>query len=152
MYIFCLFDVYIIKKGGHDPSYEIAAKEVATEMSKRNISLLHGGGTFGYMGIIAREVQSNGGEVLGVCMIVFDHLCNSYYNLTYTFFFFSSLLLLGVIPSALRNVSASGTTIYFFCLFVKFLFIYFFNLFFCCSVDITIIFIITCITRYIFIF
>ena len=53
-------------------------------MSKRNISLLHGGGTFGYMGIIARAVQSNGGDVLGV------------------------------IPSALRNVSASGTTIYFF--------------------------------------
>ena len=68
-------------RGGHDPAFELAATEVANVMATRKINLLHGGGTHGYMGIIARKVQENGGQVLGV------------------------------IPAALRHISASGATV-----------------------------------------
>ena len=58
-----------------------AASALAKEMVTRRINLLHGGGTGGYMGTIARAVRDGGGSVLGV------------------------------IPSALRAVSAKGPAI-----------------------------------------
>ena len=68
-------------RGGNDPEFELAAINVANAMAVRQINLLHGGGTFGYMGIIARKVSESGGQVFGV------------------------------IPSALRHISASGKTV-----------------------------------------
>jgi uncharacterized protein (TIGR00730 family) len=73
--------VFSSVRGGHDPKFKTAALSIANGMAKRKISLLHGGGTFGYMGIIARKIQEGGGDVLGV------------------------------IPNALRSVSASGRII-----------------------------------------
>ena len=60
------------------PAFKGAAKELGAAMATRRIDLLHGGGTTGLMGCVARAVLKGGGSVLGV------------------------------IPDALRSVSAKG--------------------------------------------
>ena len=60
------------------PAFKSAAKELGAAMATRRIDLLHGGGTTGLMGCVARSVLKGGGSVLGV------------------------------IPDALRAVSAKG--------------------------------------------
>lgn len=44
----------------------MAANILGQMMAKAGISLVYGGGTTGIMGIIARAVKSNGGEVIGI--------------------------------------------------------------------------------------
>jgi uncharacterized protein (TIGR00730 family) len=46
--------------------YSEAARQLAGEMVKRNLSLVYGGGNIGLMGILADEVLRLGGEVTGV--------------------------------------------------------------------------------------
>lgn len=47
-------------------SYAVGAKRLGQEFVKRGIGLVYGGGNVGLMGIVADEVLSHGGEVLGV--------------------------------------------------------------------------------------
>ena len=51
---------------GSRPEYRAAAEEMATELVRRNIGLVYGGGNVGLMGIIADAVLKAGGEAQGV--------------------------------------------------------------------------------------
>ena len=51
---------------GNDDDYTIAAKSLGSTLVKNGLGLVFGGGTIGLMGIIARNVLKNGGEVVGV--------------------------------------------------------------------------------------
>ena len=51
---------------GSRPEYRAAAEEMATELVRRNIGLVYGGGNVGLMGIIADAVLKVGGEAQGV--------------------------------------------------------------------------------------
>ena len=73
--------VFSSVRGGGRPGYESAAAALGAEMSRRGISLLHGGGTSGLMGAIAKAIEAGGGTVTGV------------------------------IPRALQHVSAKGPTV-----------------------------------------
>ena len=51
---------------GSRPEYRAAAEELGTELVRRNIGLVYGGGNVGLMGIIADAVLRAGGEAVGV--------------------------------------------------------------------------------------
>lgn len=51
---------------GNDMEYTRVAKDLALELFKREIKLIYGGGAVGLMGVIADEVISLGGHVIGV--------------------------------------------------------------------------------------
>jgi uncharacterized protein (TIGR00730 family) len=51
---------------GNRPEYGIAAEEMGSEIVRRNIGLVYGGGNVGLMGMIADAVLKAGGEVQGV--------------------------------------------------------------------------------------
>ena len=42
------------------------AQSLGEELAKRGIKLVYGGGSVGLMGVLARAVNDNGGEVYGV--------------------------------------------------------------------------------------
>lgn len=49
-----------------DPIYMETAREVGTELAKRGITVVYGGGKVGLMGMIADSALAAGGEVIGV--------------------------------------------------------------------------------------
>jgi uncharacterized protein (TIGR00730 family) len=51
---------------GSRPEYRAAAEELGTELVRRNIGLVYGGGNVGLMGVIAGAVLKAGGEAVGV--------------------------------------------------------------------------------------
>ncbi len=51
---------------GLRPAYVTAAKVMGQALVKRGLGLVYGGGNVGLMGVIADEVKSLGGEVIGV--------------------------------------------------------------------------------------
>jgi uncharacterized protein (TIGR00730 family) len=51
---------------GNDDDYTIAAKSLGSTLVENGLGLVFGGGAIGLMGIIARNVLKNGGEVVGV--------------------------------------------------------------------------------------
>jgi uncharacterized protein (TIGR00730 family) len=51
---------------GSRPEYRAATEELGTELARRHIGLVYGGGKVGLMGLLADAVLSGGGEVVGV--------------------------------------------------------------------------------------
>jgi uncharacterized protein (TIGR00730 family) len=51
---------------GADPVFAAAAQALGTEMARRRLGLVYGGGNIGLMGLIAASVLKDGGEVIGV--------------------------------------------------------------------------------------
>ena len=51
---------------GADPAYEAAAVAMASELVRRGIGVVYGGGSVGLMGVVADTVLAEGGEVIGV--------------------------------------------------------------------------------------
>jgi len=51
---------------GNNPVYAEAAKEIATLLYETKSTLVYGGGNIGLMGILADQIMSNGGKVIGV--------------------------------------------------------------------------------------
>ncbi len=51
---------------GFNPIYKDAAKELGNYFVNHNIGLVYGGGKLGMMGVIADEILSKNGEVIGV--------------------------------------------------------------------------------------
>lgn len=58
--------VFCGSSSGLDPIYEQSALELARELVDREITLVFGGGSIGLMGIMADEMMSRGGKVIGV--------------------------------------------------------------------------------------
>jgi uncharacterized protein (TIGR00730 family) len=58
--------VYCGSSRGADPAYADAAAALGSELVRRGIGLVYGGGSVGLMGIIADTVLAEGGEVIGV--------------------------------------------------------------------------------------
>ena len=51
---------------GSNPVYADAARNVGSELARRGISLVYGGGNVGLMGVVADAVLTGGGHVTGV--------------------------------------------------------------------------------------
>ncbi len=51
---------------GSRPEYRAAAEEMGSELVRRNIGLVYGGGNVGLMGVLADAVLGAGGEAVGV--------------------------------------------------------------------------------------
>ncbi|PIN06620.1 hypothetical protein CDL12_20826 [Handroanthus impetiginosus] len=51
---------------GKNPSYQLAAIQLARQMVERNIDLVYGGGSIGLMGLVSQAVYDGGRHVLGV--------------------------------------------------------------------------------------
>jgi uncharacterized protein (TIGR00730 family) len=51
---------------GHDPRHATAAREFGTELARRGLRLVYGGGQVGLMGLVADAALAAGGEVVGV--------------------------------------------------------------------------------------
>ena len=58
--------VYCGSSRGTDPAYARAADALASELVRRGIGLVYGGGSVGLMGVIADAVLARGGDVIGV--------------------------------------------------------------------------------------
>jgi uncharacterized protein (TIGR00730 family) len=58
--------VYCGSSSGNQAAYTEAAKQLASEMVKDDITLVYGGGNVGLMGVIADEVMHLGGKAIGV--------------------------------------------------------------------------------------
>jgi uncharacterized protein (TIGR00730 family) len=58
--------VFCGSKVGSDPSFEAAAEQLGSELAKRKIELVYGGGGIGLMGVLANSVLENGGKAIGV--------------------------------------------------------------------------------------
>jgi hypothetical protein len=58
--------VFCGSNSGNRPSYAAAARDLAQELSRRQLSLVYGGGHSGLMGILADAALANGVEVIGV--------------------------------------------------------------------------------------
>ena len=58
--------VFCGSRTGNKPEYTKAAKELAHHLVKNQFGLVYGGGKVGLMGVIADEVLSQGGDVIGV--------------------------------------------------------------------------------------
>ena len=58
--------VYCGSGAGTDPAYREAAAQLGREMAQAGIRLVYGGGSVGLMGIVARAVLDNGGDVTGI--------------------------------------------------------------------------------------
>ena len=48
------------------PVYATLAKEMGRIMAEQSVNLVYGGGSIGMMGVVAREIKSRGGRVIGV--------------------------------------------------------------------------------------
>ena len=58
--------VYCGSNSGNHSDYTDAAVSLGTEMARRNISLIYGGGKVGLMGTVADAVLNAGGKAIGV--------------------------------------------------------------------------------------
>ena len=58
--------VYCGSNSGSLPAYAEAARELGSELARRGLGLVYGGGRVGLMGIVADAVLAGGGEVIGV--------------------------------------------------------------------------------------
>ncbi len=58
--------VFCGSSSGSRPEYRAATEELGTELARRNIGLVYGGGNVGLMGMIADAVLRAGGEAVGV--------------------------------------------------------------------------------------
>lgn len=58
--------VYCGSNAGTLPAFETAAKELGALFAHEGIRLVYGGGSIGLMGLLAKSVLDNGGEVTGV--------------------------------------------------------------------------------------
>lgn len=58
--------VFLASSDGHDPAHAALAAAVGTELARRGIGLVYGGGRRGLMGALAGAALRAGGEVVGV--------------------------------------------------------------------------------------
>src|SRR5215475_2650578 len=58
--------VFCGSSSGSRPEYRVCAEELGTELIRRQIGLIYGGGNVGLMGAIADAVLRGGGEAIGV--------------------------------------------------------------------------------------
>ena len=58
--------VYCGSANGNDPAYLALARDFGTELARRGIALVYGGGKVGLMGTVADAVLAGGGKVVGV--------------------------------------------------------------------------------------
>jgi len=58
--------VFCGSRKGNNPLFADTARDLASELVNRGITLVYGGGSIGLMGILANEVMKQGGEVIGV--------------------------------------------------------------------------------------
>ncbi len=58
--------VYCGSSPGKDPQYLRSARAMGTELAKRGVTVVYGGGRAGLMGEVARAALDNGGQVIGV--------------------------------------------------------------------------------------
>ncbi len=58
--------VYCGTKNGSNEDYTNLAKEVGKILAKPKIKLVYGGGSVGIVGVLAKTVINEGGEVIGV--------------------------------------------------------------------------------------
>ncbi|HEV2401231.1 MAG TPA: TIGR00730 family Rossman fold protein [Candidatus Sulfotelmatobacter sp.] len=58
--------VFCGSSSGSQSEYRACAEELGTELTRRNIGLVYGGGNVGLMGAIADSVLEAGGEAIGV--------------------------------------------------------------------------------------
>lgn len=58
--------VFCGSSAGNRPEYRTAAEELGSELVRRNIGLVYGGGNVGLMGVLADAVLKAGGEAVGV--------------------------------------------------------------------------------------
>ncbi|MGA2337946.1 MAG: hypothetical protein WA383_15175 [Terriglobales bacterium] len=58
--------VFCGSSAGKRPEYRTATEELGTELARRNIGLVYGGGNVGLMGVLADAVLKAGGEAVGV--------------------------------------------------------------------------------------
>ena len=58
--------VYCGSLNGADPAYAEAAERLGLLLADAGVRLIYGGGSVGLMGIVARSVMRNGGEVTGI--------------------------------------------------------------------------------------
>ncbi|HZP21617.1 MAG TPA: TIGR00730 family Rossman fold protein [Bauldia sp.] len=58
--------VYCGSNAGNDPVFAEAAEELGLSMARAGVRLVYGGGSVGLMGIVARAVLDNGGNVTGI--------------------------------------------------------------------------------------
>ena len=58
--------VYCGSANGNDPAYLALARDFGTELARRGITLVYGGGKVGLMGTVADAVLAAGGRVVGV--------------------------------------------------------------------------------------
>ncbi len=58
--------VFCGSKSGSNSIYTAAARELGTELARRGLALVYGGGRVGLMGEIATAVTAAGGDVVGV--------------------------------------------------------------------------------------
>jgi len=58
--------VFCGSSAGKNPSYQLAAVQLANQLVERNIDLVYGGGSVGLMGLVSQAVYDGGRHVLGV--------------------------------------------------------------------------------------
>ena len=58
--------VFCGSSAGSRPEYRACAEELGTELVRRKIALIYGGGNVGLMGAIADSVLKVGGDAIGV--------------------------------------------------------------------------------------
>ncbi|MFC8490669.1 TIGR00730 family Rossman fold protein [Streptomyces sp. NPDC057235] len=58
--------VFLASSDGHDPAHAALAAAVGTDLARRGIGLVYGGGRTGLMGVLADAALEAGGEVVGV--------------------------------------------------------------------------------------
>jgi uncharacterized protein (TIGR00730 family) len=58
--------VYLGANTGAAPVYAAAASDLGTALAKNGVRLVYGGGAVGLMGVLARAVMENGGNVTGI--------------------------------------------------------------------------------------
>jgi uncharacterized protein (TIGR00730 family) len=58
--------VFCGSAAGARPNYSRAAEELGTELARRKLTLVYGGGRLGLMGIVAEAALKAGGKVIGV--------------------------------------------------------------------------------------
>ena len=58
--------VYCGANPGASPAYAEAARNLGVSMAAAGVRLVYGGGSIGLMGIVARAVMENGGDVTGI--------------------------------------------------------------------------------------
>lgn len=74
--------VYCGSKPGHKPEYAIATEQLGEAMARAGKRLVYGGGNVGLMGILARKIHQEGGQITGIIpeflrsLEVFFHGCD----------------------------------------------------------------------------